>query len=150
MFTGYQNNTENIFNFSFLCLMVLSIDYMINLSIKGIGIFYNRYSILANWISWKSQLKFLRIRYSRCKRDYRIYVSKSVLFVDVGYYLSGTDKAYFLHCCGSLSSMEYKATTSGTIMLQIWRTDTLAYQTTISISGQFCNLYWIPFLSNDK
>nr|XP_022291881.1 uncharacterized protein LOC111103132 [Crassostrea virginica] len=53
---------------------------------------------------------------------------------DVGYYLSGTDKAYFIHCCGSLSSMEYKATTSGTIMLQIWRTDTLAYQTTISIS----------------
>eukprot|EP00105_Crassostrea_gigas_P046316 XP_019930464.1 PREDICTED: uncharacterized protein LOC105347825 [Crassostrea gigas] len=59
---------------------------------------------------------------------------------NVGYYLiqetSGSSGvgAYNIHCCGALASLEYKAATSGSFVLQVWRAEYLAYQTTITAS----------------
>lgn len=45
--------------------------------------------------------------------------------------------AYNIHCCGALASLEYKAATSGSFVLQVWRAEYLAYQTTIAASGLY-------------
>ncbi|XP_061177187.1 uncharacterized protein LOC133185912 [Saccostrea echinata] len=56
-------------------------------------------------------------------------------FSNVGYYLDGLDLAYNIHCCGAVSSVEFKATTSGTFKFQIWRKEMLVSETSISATG---------------
>uniref|UniRef100_K1QG92 Protocadherin-11 X-linked n=1 Tax=Magallana gigas TaxID=29159 RepID=K1QG92_MAGGI len=57
---------------------------------------------------------------------------------NVGYYLISESKgpsAYNIHCCGALSSLEFKAATSGSFVLQVWRAEYLIYQTTITATA---------------
>ncbi|XP_065927929.1 uncharacterized protein [Magallana gigas] len=59
---------------------------------------------------------------------------------NVGYYLISESKgpsAYNIHCCGALSSVEFKAATSGSFVLQVWRAEYLIYQTTITATGGY-------------
>nr|XP_034331763.1 uncharacterized protein LOC109621096 [Crassostrea gigas] len=59
---------------------------------------------------------------------------------NVGYYLISESKgpsAYNIHCCGALSSLEFKAATSGSFVLQVWRAEYLIYQTTITATGGY-------------
>lgn len=52
--------------------------------------------------------------------------------------------AYNIHCCGALASLEYKAATSGSFVLQVWRAEYLAYQTTITASVGYQSYTFSP------
>lgn len=72
---------------------------------------------------------------------------------NVGYYLmpeTSGPSAYNIHCCGALASLEYKATTSGSFVLQIWRADYLAYQTTITASAGYQSHTFSPKVGISK
>ncbi|XP_062566950.1 uncharacterized protein LOC134229254 [Saccostrea cucullata] len=68
-------------------------------------------------------------------------------YSDVGYYLDGVDMAYNIHCCGAVSSVEFKATTSGTFKFQIWRKDVLVSETSISATGGYQSYTFSPKLA---
>ncbi|XP_065927927.1 uncharacterized protein [Magallana gigas] len=69
---------------------------------------------------------------------------------NVGYYLmqeaigASAVGPYNIHCCGALASLEYKAATSGSFVLQVWRAEYLAYQTTITASVGYQSYTFSP------
>ncbi|XP_062566956.1 uncharacterized protein LOC134229260 [Saccostrea cucullata] len=66
---------------------------------------------------------------------------------NVGYYLSRTDVTYDVHCCGAVSSVEFKATTSGTFKFQIWRNYVLVSETSVSASAGYQKHNFSPKLA---
>ncbi|XP_062566951.1 uncharacterized protein LOC134229255 [Saccostrea cucullata] len=66
---------------------------------------------------------------------------------NVGYYLSGTDVTYDVHCCGAVSSVEFKATTSGTFKFQIWRNYVLMSETSVSAAAGYQTHTFSPKLA---